>query len=117
MTRTFIQTKEFTRNWEELGFDEEDLRFLELDIMNHPEKFPVMIGTGGLLKARVALKNKGKSSSARVCFVDFVVEETVYLITVYLKKDKDNLSKEECNDIKKMIERIRKSLGGKRYGK
>ena len=41
------------------------------------------------------MDNKGKSGGARVCFVDSVFAETVYLITVYGKKDKDNLSKEE----------------------
>lgn len=38
MIRTFIQTREFSRNWDELGFDDEDLRMLELDIMNNPQK-------------------------------------------------------------------------------
>ena len=47
-----------------------------------------------------------------VCFVDFVFAETVYLITVYPKKAKDNLSKEERNEIKKVIEALKKSLGG-----
>ena len=46
-------------------------------------------------------------------YVDFVFAETVYLITVYSKKEKDNLSKAERNEIKKAIEEIRKSLGGK----
>ena len=35
MTRAFIQTAEFSRNWDRLGFDDEDLRLLELDIMKH----------------------------------------------------------------------------------
>ena len=48
----------------------------------------------------------------RVCYVDFVFAETVYLITVYGKKDKDNLSKEERNNVKKVIEALRKTLGG-----
>lgn len=30
MTRTFIQTNEFSKNWDNLGFDDEDLRLLEL---------------------------------------------------------------------------------------
>ena len=67
MIRTFIQTREFSRNWDELGFDDEDLRMLELDIMNNPQKYPVMKGTGGLRKARISLDNKGKSKGARVC--------------------------------------------------
>ncbi|MCR5748061.1 MAG: type II toxin-antitoxin system RelE/ParE family toxin [Lachnospiraceae bacterium] len=113
MTRTFIQTHEFSRKWDELGFEDEDLRQLEIDIMNNPGKYPVMKGTGGLRKARIALDdNKGKSGGARVCFVDFVFAETVYLITVYPKKEKDNLSKEECNEIKKAIEALKKTLGG-----
>ena len=112
MTRTFIQTYEFSRNWDSLGFDDEDLRLLELDIMEHTDKYPVMQGTGGLRKARIAMENKGKSGGARVCFVDFVFAETVYLITVYPKKEKDNLSKEERNEIKKVIEALKKCLGG-----
>ena len=31
MKRTFIQTQEFTRNWERLGLNDEDLRRLELE--------------------------------------------------------------------------------------
>ena len=30
MTRTFIQTKEFSSNWDRLGFNDYDLRRLEL---------------------------------------------------------------------------------------
>ena len=113
MTRTFIQTVEFSRRWDDLGLDDEDLRKLEFDIMKNPEKYPVMRGTGSLRKARISLgHNKGKSSGARVCFVDFVVAETVYFITVYGKKEKANLSKEEKNNVKKAIEILKNSLGG-----
>lgn len=114
MTRTFIQTREFSRNWDALGFDDEALRMLELEILKHPDKYPVMKGTGGLRKARISLDNKGKSGGARVCYVDFVFAETIYLITVYGKKDKDNLTKEERNAIYKVIEALRSSLGGER---
>ncbi len=33
MTRTFIQTDEFIKNWERLGLTDDDLRRLELEIM------------------------------------------------------------------------------------
>ena len=59
---------------------------------------------------RFAFENRGKSGSVRVCYVDFVVMETVYLITAYQKNEKENLSKEECNDIKKVIDVLEKSL-------
>lgn len=59
---------------------------------------------------RFALQNKGKSASSRVLYVDFVVAETIYLIFAYPKKEKDNLTDEERNNIKKLIERLEKSL-------
>ena len=110
MTRTFIQTNEFSKNWDILGFDDEDLRILELSILEHPEKYPIMKGTGGLRKARLSIGRKGKSGGARVCFVDFIFVETVYLITVYGKKEKDNLFITERNQIKKMIDTLKKTL-------
>lgn len=110
MTRTFIQTKEFSKNWDELGFNDDDLRKLEIDIMSNPTKYPVMQGTGGLRKARYAIENKGKSGGVRVCYVDFVFAETIYLITVYPKNEKDNLSKAERNEIKKVIEILESTL-------
>ena len=91
MTRTFIQTDEFIKNWERLG---------------------VIQGTGKLRKMRFAFENKGKSGSSRVCYVDFLIHETVYLITVYSKNEKDNLSKAERNEIKKFIDILEKRLGG-----
>lgn len=65
MTRTFIQTKKFTRNWDELGFNDDDLRRLELQIMSDPQIGAVMRGTGKLRKMRFALGNSGKSGGTR----------------------------------------------------
>lgn len=112
MTRTFIQTDEFTKNWERLGLTNDDLRRLELEIMKNPKVGPVIQGTGKLRKMRFAFENSGKSGSSRVCYVDFLIHETVYLITVYPKSEKDNLSKAERNEIKKFIDILEKSLGG-----
>ena len=110
MTRTFIQTREFTRNWDDLGLNDDDLRRLELQIMSDPQIGAVMRGTGKLRKMRFALENGGKSGGMRVCYVDFLLLETVYLITVYPKSMKENLTSAERNDIKKMIMKLEESL-------
>lgn len=110
MTRTFIQTKEFTKKWDELGFDDSDLRRLELELIKEPDMFPVIRGTGGLRKMRFAKENVGKSGGVRVCYVDFVINKTIYLITVYPKSNKDNLSFSERNEIKKMIGILEENL-------
>ena len=93
-----------------MGFHDDDLRRLEFDIMMKHDKYPVIQGTGGLRKARFAFEHRGKSGGVRVCYVDFVVKETIYLITVYSKNQKDNLSKEEKNEIRKLIDVLEKSI-------
>lgn len=110
MTRTFIQTSEFVKNWQALGFTDNDLRRLELELLKKTNAGAVMQGTGGLRKMRFAFEGTGKSGSARVCYVDFVTHETIYLITAYPKNKKDNLSKEERNEIKKLIQALETSL-------
>ena len=55
-------------------------------------------------------QNEGKSGSARVCYVDFVVQEVIYLITVYSKNEKENLSQAERNGIKSLIEQLKLKL-------
>lgn len=110
MTRTFIQTAEFVKRWENLGFTDEDLRRLELEILKDPKVGKVIRGTGKLRKMRFAFTNEGKSGSTRICYVDFTVKRIVYLITVYSKNEKDNLTKAERNSIKTMIDILEDKL-------
>ena len=55
---------------------------------------------------------RGKSRSARVCYVDFPDVGTVYLITIYEKKEKDNLTAAERSSIRKMIQILEQLLTG-----
>jgi len=63
----------------------------------------VMIGTGGLKKIRFAFQGRGKSGSARVCYVDFATFAKTYLIQVFSKEEKTNLTDTEKNAVKKAI--------------
>lgn len=110
MTRTFIQTREFSRNWDALGFNDEDLRRLEHEIMVDPQAGAVIRGTGKLRKMRFALGKGGKRGGVRVCYVDFLLLETVYLITVYPKNIKENLTSAERNDLRKLIQELEKNM-------
>lgn len=110
MTKTFIQTKEFSKNWDQLGLTDDDMRILEAELLANPKIGKIIRGTGKLRKHRFALPHAGKRGSTRVCYVDFAVFETIYLITIYPKNEKDSLSKAECNEIKKMINILENSL-------
>ncbi|MBE6720666.1 MAG: addiction module toxin RelE [Ruminococcaceae bacterium] len=104
MTREFIMLPEFDKQWKAIGFDDNDLKALQEELTINPEKGEMMRGTGGLRKIRVAFEGRGKSGSARACYVDFAVYEKIYMISAYTKNDKDNLTKEERNEIKRLIE-------------
>ena len=86
-----------------MGLTDKELKTLQEELTINPSKGDVMQGTGGLRKIRIAFEGRGKSGSARVCSVDFAVYERIYLITAYSKDEKDNLSKSERNEVKKLI--------------
>ncbi len=105
---------EFDRQWKSMGFSEENLRTLQEELTLNPTKGAVMQGTGGLRKIRVAFDGRGKSGSARVCYVDFAVYEKIYLITAYPKNVQDNLSSAEQNAIKKLIKKLESTIQQRR---
>lgn len=95
-----------------MGLTDDDLKRLQFELLDNPQKGDVIQGTGGLRKIRFAFENRGKSGSSRVVYVDFAVYEKIFLITAYPKNEKDNLSHAERNNIKKMIEALEQSLKG-----
>ena len=103
MTRTFVELPIFRSRWDDLGLDDSDLRRLQMELLEDPKVGDVMRGTGGVRKMRFSFEHKGKSGGVRVIYVDFEVYEKIYLLTAYTKNEKDNLSKDERNEIKKMI--------------
>ena len=112
MTRTFIMTREFDKNWKGMGLTDDNLKELQEELILNPTKGDPMKGTGGLRKIRIAFENRGKSGSGRVCYVDFAVYEKIYLITAYPKNEKENLSKFERNAIAAMIRQLESNLKG-----
>ena len=107
MKREFIETPSFTKRWYALGFTDDDLTELQHYLITNPEAGDIMVGTGGLRKIRFAFKGRGKSGSARVCYVDFAAFEKIYLIQVFSKDEKSNLTKAEKNAVKDVIDKLK----------
>ncbi|MDX2094850.1 MAG: type II toxin-antitoxin system RelE/ParE family toxin [Alphaproteobacteria bacterium] len=80
----------------------------ENEIAAAPEKWPVVSGTGGIRKARAARGNAGKSGGVRIMYYFWLNEEAVYLLDIYAKNEKENLSDAE----KKVLKGIIKELKG-----
>jgi hypothetical protein len=52
-------------------------------------------------KIRMAItsKGKGKSGGARIITFVYIQDETVYLLSIYDKSDKENISNKELRDL------------------
>lgn len=108
--REFVTLPSFFSKWKDLGLTEEDLRLLEISLLENPKVGPVMKSTGGVRKMRFALENRGKSGSMRVIYIDFDVYEKIYFLDVYQKSSKDNLSMAERNEIRVLVTILENTL-------
>ena len=106
ITRKFVHGELFEKQWKALGLTDDNLRELQLMLLDDPKRGPVMAGTGRLRKVRYSYGNRGKSHCARVCYVDFEINAVVFLVMVFAKNEMENLSAAERNNIKILIDRL-----------
>jgi hypothetical protein len=75
-------------------------------LVTHLAEFPksgvIMQGTGGIRKLRWARQGTGKSGGARVVYYYHDERIPLYLLTIFGKGEKDNLSKAERNELAKL---------------
>ena len=100
----FIETSLFTRQIKTIATDSE-LRDLQSELIESPNKGDLITGTGGLRKIRMATNNQGKSSSARVIYF-LATEEVIYLVMAYSKSVKESLTQAEKAALKKLTKRL-----------
>ncbi|MBT0726846.1 type II toxin-antitoxin system RelE/ParE family toxin [Rosenbergiella australiborealis] len=100
----FIETSLFTRQIRAIATDSE-LKDLQSELIESPDKGDLITGTGGLRKIRMATGNQGKSSSARVVYF-LATEEVIYLVMAYSKSAKESLTEAEKAELKKLTKRL-----------
>ena len=69
-------------------------------IASNPEAGDEIVGTGGFRKLRLAGKGKGKSGGYRIVTFFTGVSIPVFLMTVFAKGDRANLTQKERNQLK-----------------
>ncbi|MCL2152130.1 MAG: type II toxin-antitoxin system RelE/ParE family toxin [Oscillospiraceae bacterium] len=104
--RMFIHTKNFDKQWESLGCNDDDLSVLQKAICDNPKRHPVIRGTGGVRKTRGALEGSGKSGGVRVLYGDFPEHGIVYLFDAYPKSEKEDITEVERKFLKTAIGQI-----------
>ncbi len=101
----FIETVVFTKQIKALATDDE-LKDLQIELIEQPEKGDLIQGTGGLRKIRMATGGQGKSGSVRVIYF-LATAEIIYLVLAYPKNVKDNLSPSEKAELKKLTKLLK----------
>ncbi|MGH7161697.1 MAG: type II toxin-antitoxin system RelE/ParE family toxin [Acetobacteraceae bacterium] len=78
----------------------------EAAIVARSEGWPVIPGTGGARKARIALPGRGKSGGARVIYFVLTAREALYLLDIYAKGAKEDLTDADKNAIRRLVAEI-----------
>jgi hypothetical protein len=77
--------------------------------MNNPDRGDVMPGCGGLRKLRVSDpgRGKGKRSGARIIYLYVLEAKRFYMLDVYGKDEKDDLSTAEKKFLSQLADEVR----------
>jgi len=73
-------------------------------LINKPDTGKLISGSGGLRKVRWSAKGHGKRGGLRVIYYWFVSQNTMLFLFVYPKSEKDDLTKEQLSQLRKVIE-------------
>jgi hypothetical protein len=111
--QTVVETPMYLRAAESI-FTEADLEKIVRTISANPELGDLMSGTGGYRKLRFARPGMGKRGGARVIYLHGGEDLPIFLITVFVKSEKGNLSKAEQNALAKMAKGLFADYRGKR---
>ena len=97
-----VETKAYLRAAKDAGMTQEEQDDVVTLLANNPEAGDPIQGSGGCRKVRVRKPGTGKSGGYRLITFYTGVEYPVFLITVFGKNERDNLTKAERNDLAKM---------------
>jgi hypothetical protein len=104
---TVIELKAYLAAAKGAGMSEEEMQAVVDTVAANPEAGSIMPRCGGARKLRVAKPGTGKSGGYRVISYFGGADMPVFLLTVFGKGEKANLSEAEKNMLAALIKRLR----------
>ena len=101
--QTVAELPEFMRTAGKLLTDAERLDVVRY-LSEHPKSGDLMEGTGGVRKLRWGRGGQGKSGGVRVIYYFYDENMPLYLLTLFAKGDKANLTKAERNELAELVD-------------
>src|SRR5205085_12428964 len=101
MKEAFLETRGFTELLEQFMSDQEYAE-IQSRLLKNPECGDVIPGCGGIRKLRVpdVARGKGKRGGARLLYIYFPEVKKFYMVTIYGKNVKRDVSMEEKKELK-----------------
>ena len=108
---TFVESVVFTKQLQELA-SIETLYAIQADLLVDPERWPVIPGTRGARKGRVAdpRSSRGKRGSFRYVYLYLKHRGRIYLLLMFGKSDQANLTAEQTRQVAELVEVIKREV-------
>ena len=104
-----VETRPFQRHAAAVWTEAEREEFIDA-IARDPQAGAIIQGTGGVRKLRWNRQGTGKRGGVRVIYYYHDTDAPIFLLTVYGKGRKDNLSKSERNAIRQAVMLIKQQI-------
>lgn len=111
---TIVELPQYLREAKRLLSEKEREAIINY-LATNPKAGVIMQGTGGIRKLRWTRPGTGKRGGVRIIYYYYNQTIPLYLLTLFAKGDKSNLSKAEQNELVKFIQPLVKSSPRKRY--
>ena len=82
---------------------------IQNDLLENPKRGPVISGTSGVRKSRVADPTRGKGKSGGFRYMYYYIERDgqIFLLMVFNKDEQDNLTKNQKKTLSNLIRELR----------
>lgn len=112
MNRAFIQLPPFSRYLDEMikqgKILQTDFEVFEQQLLENPQIGDVIPGLSGIRKTRLKGANSGKRGGFRVDYLDIPEYSKLYLIVLYSKNIKEDLSETEKKIVCRLVQQLKK---------
>jgi mRNA-degrading endonuclease RelE of RelBE toxin-antitoxin system len=103
-----VRTRTFDKQASRLFTPHEVIEIIDL-VANDPLSGAVIPGTGGIRKVRVAASGRGKRGGARVIYFHVSAPGAIYLLTVYSKAEREDLTPDDKRQWVRFVNEIKKA--------
>jgi len=97
--KTVVETLSFETKSNKIWTEKEKEDFISWIAQNY-ESGKVISASSGFRKVRWSYSGKGKRSGTRIIYVNYIEDGEVWLLDIYVKKTKANISSSEIKKLK-----------------